>query len=104
MVLAIESSFFMKNVSSAMKLSQVRGVVLLAAVKEGLDVYEYAPRRVKQSICGRGSATKQQVQKMVQALLSLDCPPEPVDASDALAVAICHLQSANSPKPAGKRT
>lgn len=103
-VLAVESSFYMKNVSSAMKLSQVRGVVLLAAVKEGLDVYEYAPRRVKQSICGRGGATKQQVQKMVQTLLSLECPPTPEDASDALAVAICHLQSANSPRPTGKRT
>jgi len=103
-VIAVESSFYLKNVSSAMKLSQVRGIVLLAASKAGLEIHEYAPRRVKQAVCGRGGATKQQVQKMVQSLLSLEEPPKPIDASDALAVAICHLQSANSPKPAGKRT
>jgi len=94
-VVAVESSFYLKNMSSAMKLSQVRGVVLLAASKSGLDIYEYAPRRVKQAVSGRGGATKQQVQKMVQSLLSLDVPPEPLDASDALAIAICHLQSIN---------
>ncbi len=94
-VVAVESTFYVRNISSAMKLSQVRGIVLLAASKAGLEVYEYAPRKVKQAVCGRGGATKYQVQKMVQSLLSLDVPPEPVDASDAMAIAICHLQSIN---------
>ena len=101
---SVESSFYLKNMSSAMKLSQVRGVALLAAAKAGLEIFEYAPRRIKQSVCGNGGATKQQVQKMVQSLLGLDKLPTPVDASDALATAICHLQSLNSPKPSGKRT
>mgnify|MGYP005850104709 CR=1 FL=1 len=103
-VIAVESSFYLQNMASAMKLSQVRGVVLLAASQANLDIYEYAPRRVKQAVCGRGGATKQQVQKMVQTLLALDRLPTPADASDALAVAICHIQSINSPKPAGRRT
>jgi len=103
-IMAVESSFYLQNMASAMKLSQVRGIVLLAASKASLDIYEYAPRRVKQAVCGRGGATKLQVQKMVQTLLALEELPTPTDASDALAVAICHLQSVNSPKPAGKRT
>jgi crossover junction endodeoxyribonuclease RuvC len=103
-VVAVESLFFCKSASSAIKLAQVRGVVLLAAAEAGLEVYEYAPRRVKQAVVGRGSASKVQVQQMVKALLGLAEVPKPEDAADALAVAICHAQAANSPRGGGERT
>jgi Crossover junction endodeoxyribonuclease RuvC len=70
----------------------VRGVVLLAAAQHGVEVHSYAPREVKASIAGRGQADKRQIQIMVRAMLSLDAVPEPPDAADALAVALCHLQ------------
>jgi crossover junction endodeoxyribonuclease RuvC len=86
----VESLFYATNVKSALKLGHVRGVALLAAVERGLVVHEYAPLEVKQAVVGYGRADKQQVQKMVAVLLALDAPPEPHDAADALAVAICH--------------
>jgi crossover junction endodeoxyribonuclease RuvC len=103
-VVAVESLFFCKNASSAIKLAQVRGVVLLAAAEAGLETYEYAPRRVKQAVVGRGSAAKVQVQEMVKVLLGLAEVPQPADAADALAVAICHAQAASSPLGGGGRT
>lgn len=103
-VVAVESLFFCRNASSAIKLAQVRGVVLLAAAEAGLPVYEYAPRRVKQAVVGRGGAAKEQVAEMVKALLGLREAPEPADAADALAVAICHAQAAGSPLVGGART
>jgi crossover junction endodeoxyribonuclease RuvC len=103
-VMAVESLFFCRNASSAIKLAQVRGVVLLAAAEAGLEVYEYAPRRVKQAVVGRGAASKVQVQQMVKALLGLAEVPKPDDAADALAVAICHAQTAASPRGGGERT
>ncbi|NQT81475.1 crossover junction endodeoxyribonuclease RuvC [bacterium] len=102
--MAVESSFYCKNVSSALKLSQVRGVVLLAGSKANLDIYEYSPRKVKQAVVGHGSAAKQQVQSMVAQILSLEKPPASEDASDALAVAICHVHSMSAPHTRGKTT
>jgi crossover junction endodeoxyribonuclease RuvC len=90
--IAIEEIFFSKNVSSALRLGESRGIALLAASRKKIPIYEYSTREVKQAITGYGQATKEQVQKMVQRLLGL---PEvaQVDASDALALAICHLNS-----------
>jgi len=89
---AIEEVFFAKNVASSIKLGEARGIALLAAVQRQIPIFEYATREVKQSVTGYGQATKDQIQKMVKALLSL---PETAqeDASDALAIAICHLHS-----------
>jgi len=91
-VMAVESIFSALNVRTALRLAEVRGVVLLAAAQHGLEVHSYAPREVKASIAGRGQADKRQIQIMVRAMLSLDAVPEPPDAADALAVALCHLQ------------
>ena len=91
---AVEDMFFATNVKSALKLGQTRGVAVLSAVNEGKPVAEYSPLEVKQSVVGYGRAEKQQVQEMVTALLRLKEKPEPFDASDALAVAICHIHIA----------
>ena len=90
---AVESIFHAKNVRSALKLGHARGVVLLAAAEAGLPVVEYAPAEIKRAVVGYGRAEKHQVQQMVKLLLGLDKPPTPHDVADALAVAICHLQS-----------
>jgi crossover junction endodeoxyribonuclease RuvC len=91
---AIEDVFYALNVKSALKLGQVRGVAMLAASAAGLQVAEYSPLTIKSSVVGYGRAEKQQVQHMVTRLLGLPAPPEPMDASDALAIAICHLHTA----------
>jgi crossover junction endodeoxyribonuclease RuvC len=91
---AIEDVFYAVNVKSALKLGQVRGVAMLAAAAAGLHVAEYAPLSIKSSVVGYGRAEKHQVQQMVTRLLELQQPPEPMDASDALAIAICHLHTA----------
>ena len=88
---AIESSFYGKNAQSALKLGQARGVSLLAAVVSSLPCFEYTPREVKKSVVGTGAAGKQQVQYMVRSLLQLDTRPLLLDASDAIAVALCHV-------------
>jgi len=90
---AIEDVFYALNVKSALKLGQVRGVAMLAAASAGLEVSEYSPLTIKSSVVGYGRAEKQQVQHMVTRLLELAEPPEPLDASDALAIAICHLHT-----------
>jgi crossover junction endodeoxyribonuclease RuvC len=90
---AIEDVFYALNVKSALKLGQVRGVAMLAAAAAGLEVAEYAPLSIKSAVVGYGRAEKQQVQLMVTRLLELAEPPEPADASDALAIAICHLHT-----------
>ncbi|HRZ87142.1 MAG TPA: crossover junction endodeoxyribonuclease RuvC [bacterium] len=92
-VAAVEDIFYCKNVNSAIKLGEARGVAIVAAAQHGLDIYEYTPRKVKQAVVGYGAAEKLQVQKMVKALLGLPAVPEPEDASDALGVAICHAQA-----------
>ncbi|HEX3822035.1 MAG TPA: crossover junction endodeoxyribonuclease RuvC [Candidatus Sulfotelmatobacter sp.] len=91
---AIEDVFYALNVKSALKLGQVRGVAMLAAAAAGLEVAEYSPLTIKSSVVGYGRAEKQQVQSMVTRLLDLAAPPETMDASDALAIAICHLHTA----------
>jgi crossover junction endodeoxyribonuclease RuvC len=93
---AIEDVFYALNVKSALKLGQVRGVAMLAAASAGLEVAEYSPLTIKSSVVGYGRAEKQQVQHMVTQLLDLSTPPEPMDASDALAIAICHLHTAGT--------
>jgi crossover junction endodeoxyribonuclease RuvC len=93
---AIEGIFYALNVKSALKLGQVRGVAMLAAAAAGLEVAEYSPLTIKASVVGYGRAEKQQVQHMVTRLLSLSELPDPMDASDALAIAICHLHTAGT--------
>jgi crossover junction endodeoxyribonuclease RuvC len=94
--IAVESQFVLKNAQSAIKLGMAKGMVYLAAARKGIPVYEFAPKQAKLAVVGHGSASKHQVQKMIQALLRLPHPPEPEDAADALALAICcshHLRS-----------
>ena len=90
---AFESLFYATNVQSALKLGHVRGVSMFAAAEANLPVYEYSPLEVKSAVTGYGRAEKSQVQQMVRALLRLNASPEPYDASDALAVAICHVHT-----------
>ena len=89
-IFVIEDIFYGKNVKSAMRLGQARGAAMVAAASKEIPIYEYSARKVKQSITGNGNAHKQQVQFMVKARLQMDKLPEPIDASDALAVALCH--------------
>ncbi len=91
--LAIEELFFNKNVKTAIKVGQARGVEILAAVNQGLEIYEYTPLQIKQAVVGYGRADKNQVQEMVKVLLNLKEKPKPDDVADALAVAICHGSS-----------
>jgi crossover junction endodeoxyribonuclease RuvC len=95
-VVAIEEVFYSVNAKSALKLGQVRGVALLAAAMAGLPVAEYAPLKIKSSVVGYGLAKKEQVQFMVARLLDLKELPEPADAADALAIAICHIHTAQT--------
>jgi crossover junction endodeoxyribonuclease RuvC len=90
---AIEDVFYALNVKSALKLGQVRGVAMLAASSAGLQVTEYSPLSIKSAVVGYGRAEKPQVQHMVTRLLNLSEIPEPPDAADALAIAICHLHT-----------
>lgn len=92
-VLAVESVFTALNMRTALRLAEVRGVVLLAAEEHGLHIYSYSPREIKASVAGYGQADKRQMQIMVRAQLGLKELPEPADAADALAVALCHLQA-----------
>ncbi|MCG0277505.1 MAG: crossover junction endodeoxyribonuclease RuvC [Thermanaeromonas sp.] len=89
--LAVEEIFFSRNTRTAMAVGQARGVVILAATHAGLEVAEYTPLEVKQAVTGYGRAPKYQVQRMVQAILNLPQLPQPDDAADALAVALCHV-------------
>ena len=88
-IVAIETVFMHKNAGSALKLGHARSAALCATFKHGAEVFEYAPREIKQAIVGTGAATKEQVQHMVTAILNLDGTPAP-DAADALATALCH--------------
>jgi crossover junction endodeoxyribonuclease RuvC len=95
-IVAIEDVFYAVNVKTALKLGQVRGVAMLAASSSGLEVAEYSPLSIKSAVVGYGRAEKEQVQLMVTRLLNLDVRPEPMDASDALAIAICHIHTAST--------
>lgn len=93
---AIEDVFFAANAKSALKLGHVRGVAMLAAAVANLPVSEYAPLSIKSAVVGYGLAAKEQVQFMVARLLDLERAPEPADAADALAIAICHVHTVQS--------
>lgn len=91
---AVEKLFFSRNVTTAITVGQARGVALMTLAQHGLGVLEYTPMEIKQAVAGYGGAEKAQVQQMVRALLGLQEIPRPDDAADALAIAICHLHSA----------
>ena len=94
--IAVESQFVLKNAQSAIKLGMAKGMVFLAGARGETPIYEFAPKQAKLAVVGSGNASKYQVQKMIQALLHLPRPPEPEDAADALALAICchtHLRT-----------
>ena len=91
---AMEALYFGQNVRSAFAVGQARGVIMLAAGRHGIECHDYTPQQVKGAVCGSGRAPKDQVGRMVQALLSLPEPPTPGHAADALAVAICHANHA----------
>lgn len=89
-VVALEEAFFGKSVQSALRIGEARGAVLVVAARRRLQVAQYAPARVKKAVVGDGGAVKERVQEMVRIALGLAQPPRPVDASDALAIALCH--------------
>ena len=97
-VCAVEEAFFAVNAKTALQLGHVRGVVLLAAERAGIEIAEYAPRLIKQTVVGYGAAEKQQVQEMMRVLLKLRAVPTPLDASDALAVAVTHFHHTGVPR------
>jgi len=94
-VVAVEQLFFARNVTTAIAVGQARGVVLLAAARAGIAVAEYSPSEVKQAVVGYGKADKGQMQEMVRIILGMEHPPQPDDAADALAIALCHGQHAS---------
>ncbi len=87
----LEKLFFSRNVTSAMRVSEARGVILLAAEQHGVGIAEYTPNQIKQAVTGSGRADKHQVQEMMRRLLRLDEIPRPDDAADGLAIALCHI-------------
>lgn len=99
---ALESPFFGKNVQSMLKLGRAQGVAMAAALSRQIPIMEYAPRKIKQSVTGNGNASKEQVGKMLMTLLAIRELPKLLDATDALAVAVCHHYQHGSPKPKGK--
>lgn len=101
---ALEGVFAALNVRTALRLAEVRGVVMLAAAEAGVPVFDYPPREVKLAITGYGHADKRQVQAMVRAELQLAAPPQPADAADALAVALCHLHAERARARAARST
>lgn len=90
---AVEQLFFQRNVKTAITVGQARGVVLLSLAEAGISTAEYTPMEIKQAVIGYGGADKRQIQDMVKALLGMEERPQPDDAADALAVAVCHLHS-----------
>lgn len=91
---ALETVFTNRNLQTAMSVGRASGVALLSAAEAGIPVYEYVPTAIKSAVTGDGSANKGQVQQMVTRLLRLEQAPKPADASDALAIALCHLRAA----------
>lgn len=95
--LAVESPFYGKNAQVILKLGRAQGAALTAAVMRGIPVAEYAPRKAKIAICGNGAASKEQVSMMIQKTLGVQLNPEHLDATDALAIALCHFYQENNP-------
>jgi crossover junction endodeoxyribonuclease RuvC len=102
-IMAIESPFFGKNVQAMLKLGRAQGVAIAAAITMGLEIFEYSPKKIKQSITGNGNASKEQVSAMLNHLLKVKINAKNLDATDALATAICHYNQYSSTKIAGKR-
>ena len=102
-VLVVERVLFQVNARTAMSVGQASGLALVAAARAGCPVAQYSPNEVKLAVAGYGSATKEQVQRMVQVLLGLDAPPRPADRADALALAVCHLSGAGLRQTVGAR-
>ena len=102
-IMAIEAPFFGKNPQSMLKLGRAQGVCMAAAIGEGLEVTEYAPRKIKQSITGNGNASKEQVAAMLENEFTLDSSRYLADATDALGAAMCHYYQNRSAVPGGKR-
>jgi crossover junction endodeoxyribonuclease RuvC len=100
--LAIETAFYSKNAQSALKIGQARGVLILAGVNFEVPITEYSPREIKKSVVGNGAASKEQVQFMMKTLLRLATTPKFFDATDALAVAVCHSHRITRPRAAFK--
>jgi crossover junction endodeoxyribonuclease RuvC len=94
--MAVEKVFFTTNQKTAIDVSQARGVILLAAIRNGVQIAEYTPLQVKQAVTGYGKATKNQVQEMTKRILNLTAIPKPDDTADALAIAICHAHTYSS--------
>lgn len=101
--LSIEAPFFGKNVQSMLKLGRAQGVAMAAALNRSIPVFEYSPRKIKQSITGNGSSSKEQVAYMLNTLVGLKEIPKNLDATDGIAVALCHYYQSNSPTQAGKK-
>lgn len=106
---SIEAPFFGKNVQSMLKLGRAQGVAIAAAISRKVPVYEYVPRKIKQSICGNGAASKEQVLAMLQMQFQFETAPETLDASDGLAAALCHIyqfqpRTFGTTKNTGKKT
>lgn len=101
-VLAIEAPFYSKNIQSMLKLGRAQGVAITVALSRGLPVHEYSPRTIKQSVTGRGNASKEQVAGMIQQLLHLDEMPAFNDETDALATALCHHYKSGNKISTGK--
>jgi crossover junction endodeoxyribonuclease RuvC len=101
---AIEAPFFGKNVQSMLKLGRAQGVAIAAAMQAAIPVTEYSPKKIKQSVTGNGNATKEQVFKMLQHIIQFEEKPHFFDATDALAVALCHHYSTSSPVNSSKKT
>jgi len=102
-IMAIESPFFGKNVQAMLKLGRAQGVAIAAAITMGLDVFEYSPKKIKQSITGSGNASKEQVSAMLNHILKVKINSKYLDATDALATAICHHNQSSANKIVGKR-
>lgn len=96
---ALESPFFGENIQSMLKLGRAQGVAMAAALSRGLDVYEYAPRRIKQAITGQGAAAKEQVAALLKSILGIEYDPKRLDATDGMAVALCHHFTSSSVIP-----
>lgn len=102
-IMSVEKLFFARNVTTAMTVSQARGVVLLTARLGGLQIFEYTPMQIKQSVTGYGKADKKQMQEMVRVLLALKEIPKPDDAADALAAALTHAATIGYSRPASQK-
>ena len=102
-VMAIESPFFGKNVQAMLKLGRAQGVAIAAALTMGLKIFEYSPKKIKQSITGNGNASKEQVSAMLDHILKVKINSKHLDATDALATAVCHFNQSGSEKLGGKK-